>query len=211
MTFLGNASGRQREDTHRCIDVGPVGHSCSSWDGFGKAGAVSQPRELVKMPRDLRSRRGCGSTVKCPHSVADYERVCWNPRGDCNLETHEIHGSPWQASHALMRLYRTVLHLHVSPLSTPVGPVYEFPGNKEGISNAAHANKIACDVPQVHLLTAIITCRCQVCCDRAGVLLKRIECLSKYPDGATNRLLLIQKRRLIERNRPKQRYRRYNS
>ena len=44
----------------------------------------------------------------------------------------------------------------------PLGPVYECPGSKEEIENAAHANKVTCDAPKVHLLTAIITYRCQV-------------------------------------------------
>jgi hypothetical protein len=43
-----------------------------------------------------------------------------------------------------------------------MGPVYEYPGSNEGIENAAHADKVICDAHKVHLLTAIITCRCQV-------------------------------------------------
>jgi len=36
---------------------------------------------------------------------------------------HVIHGCNWHASHALMREYATVLHLHKLLSSTPLGPV----------------------------------------------------------------------------------------
>jgi len=36
---------------------------------------------------------------------------------------HVVHVSDWHASHALMREYATVLHLHKLPSSIPLGPV----------------------------------------------------------------------------------------
>src|SRR6266702_1430114 len=67
-----------------------------------------------------------------------------------NWSTHGVHDSPWHASHALMRLYTTVLHLHILPLSASlaVGPAYESPGNKVGTKNTAHADKVVCDAPK---------------------------------------------------------------
>jgi hypothetical protein len=47
-----------------------------------------------------------------------------------------------------MRLYATVLHLHMSPLSEPLGPVYECCGSRAGITNAAQVDKIAWKVQQ---------------------------------------------------------------
>jgi hypothetical protein len=126
--------------------------------------------------------------------------------------THVTHDACWHAPHALTRLYTTVLHLHRSPLSDPLGPWYEFPGFKAEISNAAHGNKIARDMPKVHIiLTAVITCPCQVRCDQAGALLKRIECLSIHHEDAKSGLLSTPNWRLTEWNQPKKRYRRYNS
>jgi len=44
---------------------------------------------------------------------------------------HVIQFELWHASHALMREYATVLHLHKLESSTPLGPVYEYPGARE--------------------------------------------------------------------------------
>ena len=74
-----------------------------------------------------------------------------------------------------MRLYTTVLHLHRSPLSTPLGPVYECCGSKAVMANTAHADKIAQDAPMVHVLTAIVAHGRQVRRDQAGILSERIE------------------------------------
>ena len=52
-------------------------------------------------------------------------------------ESYEIHGEPWHASHALMREYVIVLHLHMSESSTPLGPIYEAPGSRALTVNAA--------------------------------------------------------------------------
>ena len=41
-------------------------------------------------------------------------------------------------------------------------------------------NQIICYAPNVHLLTAVVTCRRQVCHDPAGILLERVERLSKH-------------------------------
>jgi len=48
---------------------------------------------------------------------------------------HVIQFELWQASHALMREYATVLHLHKLESSTPLGPVYEYPGMSESMVN----------------------------------------------------------------------------
>lgn len=46
-----------------------------------------------------------------------------------------VHTAPWHASHALMSEYVTVLHLHKLVSSTPVGPMYEYPGFRASIVN----------------------------------------------------------------------------
>jgi hypothetical protein len=38
MRFLGQASEGQRQGTHRCVDVGPLGYSRAIWDRLGEAG-----------------------------------------------------------------------------------------------------------------------------------------------------------------------------
>lgn len=73
-----------------------------------------------------------------------------------------------------MRLYTAVLHLHRSPLSVSLGPLYDCPGSKAGTKNAAYGDKIVCNAPKVHLLTAIVARRRQVRCDPAGILLERL-------------------------------------
>jgi hypothetical protein len=52
------------------------------------------------------------------------------------MGTYDVHVSPWHASHALMREYEIVLHLHKFPSSTPLGPVYEYPGWRAAMENA---------------------------------------------------------------------------
>jgi hypothetical protein len=52
-----------------------------------------------------------------------------------------IHFSLWHASHALIREYATVLHLHKLESSTPLGPVYEYPGRSELMVNAAKSKR----------------------------------------------------------------------
>ena len=79
-------------------------------------------------------RRAIGMPVR----VANHMLICFSDHIEgCRTEyTHVVDGSPWHASQALMRLYRTVLHLHKSPSSGPLGPLYEFPGSRAGIINA---------------------------------------------------------------------------
>ncbi len=76
-----------------------------------------------------------------------------------------------------MRLYTTVLHMHMSPLLASVGPVYVRRDDKVGTENTAHVDKIVGNGPKVDLLTAVVARRHQVRCDQAGILLERIESL----------------------------------
>src|SRR6266567_9171595 len=58
-------------------------------------------------------------------------------RREQRWESYLVHTAPWHASHALMSEYATVLHLHRLVPSTPLGPVYEYPGFRALIVNAA--------------------------------------------------------------------------
>ena len=58
-------------------------------------------------------------------------------RREQRWESYLVHTAPWHASHALMSEYVTVLHLHKLVSSMPVGPVYEYPGFRASIVNAA--------------------------------------------------------------------------
>jgi hypothetical protein len=48
-----------------------------------------------------------------------------------------VNFAPWHAPHALMSEYVTVLHLHGSVSSTPLGPLYEPPGLRGETEKAA--------------------------------------------------------------------------
>jgi hypothetical protein len=48
MRILGKASDAQREGTHRCVNVGPLGNPSAIWDGLGEAGGKSWACESVK-------------------------------------------------------------------------------------------------------------------------------------------------------------------
>jgi hypothetical protein len=52
------------------------------------------------------------------------------------MKAYVIQFELWHASHALTREYATVLHLHKLESSTPLGPVYEYPGARELMVNA---------------------------------------------------------------------------
>jgi hypothetical protein len=58
-------------------------------------------------------------------------------------ESYVIHAAPWHASHALMSEYAMVLHLHKLELSTPLGPVYEYPGCRALMVNAGKKDALA--------------------------------------------------------------------
>ena len=90
---------------------------------------------MVETTQGLRSGSSFLGAIGRPRRVAGWKSKL-ESRGDNNWSTHGAHGLSWHASHALMRLYRTVLHLHISLSSTPLGPEYEFPGSKSGMTNA---------------------------------------------------------------------------
>ena len=69
-------------------------------------------------------------------------------------------------------------------MSVPLGPAYDCPDCNTGTVNAAHADQIICYAPNVRLLTAVVTCRPQVRHDPAGILLERVERLSKHQHEA---------------------------
>jgi hypothetical protein len=46
-----------------------------------------------------------------------------------------VQSAPWHASHALTSEYVIVLHLHMLESSTPLGPVYEYPGFRASMVN----------------------------------------------------------------------------
>jgi hypothetical protein len=58
-------------------------------------------------------------------------------RRERRWESNLVHAAPWHASHALMSEYVTVLHLHKLESSMPLGPMYEYPGFRALIVNAA--------------------------------------------------------------------------
>jgi hypothetical protein len=100
-------------------------------------------------------------------------------------ETYVIQFELWQASHALMREYATVLHLHKLESSTPLGPVYEYPGMSESMVNATQeqrkieTSQTAKDGERNGTLTSLIACRHQIRRDRTRILINRVECLDE--------------------------------
>ena len=53
------------------------------------------------------------------------------------MRSYGMHVSPWQQSHALMREYTTVLHMHKSDLSSVLGPGYTDPVGRGATVNAS--------------------------------------------------------------------------
>ena len=69
-----------------------------------------------------------------PVHVSSHEEVL---RREQRWESNLIQSAPWHASHALTSEYVTVLHLHKLVLSRILGPMYEYPGVRALMVNAA--------------------------------------------------------------------------
>lgn len=59
------------------------------------------------------------------------------------MRSYGMHVSPWQQSHALMREYTTVLHIHRSDLSSVLGPGYTDPVGRGATVNASKNKTIS--------------------------------------------------------------------
>lgn len=115
--------------------------------------------------------------VFCPLRPANSRfRIEGERKGHDGL--YSIHVAPWHAPHALTRAYTTVLHLHTSVLSESFGPRYSCP-DKRGVTVNAAGNETAVLVGAREILTTVIACGLQVCCDFTRTLVERVVCLDK--------------------------------
>jgi len=82
-----------------------------------------------KASRVTSMRAHCGTYVPCGTGFGKVP----GPETVVQLIAHIIqstHNPFWHAPHALMREYTTVLHLHMSPPPSRVGPTYSCPGRR---------------------------------------------------------------------------------
>jgi hypothetical protein len=75
-----------------------------------------------------------------------------------------------------MREYITVLQAHEAGLSSRLHATYTYPGVRgETVYAARHETMMLGHARERR--TATITCGLQICCDRTGILVERVECL----------------------------------
>jgi len=75
-----------------------------------------------------------------------------------------------------------VLHLHISSLSAPPGPMYVSPGSRGSMVNAA-GGEAENPINARGTLTAPAACGLQVRGDLARILIERVICLDELSSG----------------------------
>lgn len=137
-------SKKKNMATNCHVKESPLGDTCTQRDRIWEPASHSHvnAKAVGFQSREETHVEGGRTDVQL-YENSDQLMAIWQTRKPLGIlerrrwESYEIHGEPWHASHALMREYVIVLHLHMSESSMPLGPVYEAPGSRALTVNAA--------------------------------------------------------------------------